>query len=195
MRFTPDSILAIAQTCNVPTSDAVLDGLFENYDRSGSNRVDIPVYYRFLYRVAKTFPSLRMVELGFRNGAASLHFLKGGGRQSIGIDLGGKHKPELFDGLDFRPIDGSSTSPITARMAVEQPIDILFIDTDHSYETTKAEFEIWRPMVQPGGLILFDDIAAPEYGCGQFFYEIPGNKLELDFLHPDNWGFGVYFVP
>ncbi len=198
MRFTKETIQSIADSCNVPTGDEALEGLFLNYDRRGSNREDVPVYYRFLYRLSRKFPGLKMIELGYREGGASLHVLKGGGARSVGVDLGGRHKPELFKGVSFVGFHGASTNPITASMAVDllgSAPDIVFIDTDHGYESTHIEFELWRNKVKPGGMILFDDIDAPEYGCGKFFREIQGEKLELPSLHPDNWGFGVYFVP
>ncbi len=75
--------------------------------------------------------------------------------------------------------------------------DILLVDSDHTYKTTAEEFLLWEPKVKPGGLILFDDIDAPEYaeGCGKFFKELSGEKISLPHLHPENWGFGVYFKP
>ncbi len=37
------------------------------------------------------------------------------------------------------------------------PIRLLFIDADHSYEGVKQDFELWSPLVEPGGLVLFHD--------------------------------------
>lgn len=38
-------------------------------------------------------------------------------------------------------------------------IDFLFIDADHSYEGVKKDFEMYSPLVRPGGIIAFHDIA------------------------------------
>jgi predicted O-methyltransferase YrrM len=38
-----------------------------------------------------------------------------------------------------------------------RPIDVLFIDGDHSYEGCRADLEAWLPFVQPGGWIAFHD--------------------------------------
>lgn len=43
------------------------------------------------------------------------------------------------------------------------PLDLLFIDGDHSYESVKADFANYRPLVRPGGLIVLHDIV-PDYG-------------------------------
>lgn len=38
------------------------------------------------------------------------------------------------------------------------PLDVLFIDGDHSYQGVKADFLLYSPMVRPGGVIAFHDI-------------------------------------
>lgn len=42
--------------------------------------------------------------------------------------------------------------------SVENPIGVLLIDADHSYESVKKDFEFWSPLVADGGLIVFDDV-------------------------------------
>ncbi len=39
------------------------------------------------------------------------------------------------------------------------PLDMLFIDGDHSYEGVKADFALYAGLVRPGGLIVMHDIA------------------------------------
>jgi predicted O-methyltransferase YrrM len=38
-------------------------------------------------------------------------------------------------------------------------IDLLFIDGDHSHEGVKKDWEMYSPLVRPGGLIVFHDVA------------------------------------
>jgi predicted O-methyltransferase YrrM len=40
------------------------------------------------------------------------------------------------------------------------PVDVLFIDGDHSVSGVKADHEMYGPLVRPGGLIAFHDIVA-----------------------------------
>lgn len=40
------------------------------------------------------------------------------------------------------------------------PVDVLFIDGDHSLAGVKADHEMYAPLVRPGGLIGFHDIVA-----------------------------------
>jgi cephalosporin hydroxylase len=39
-----------------------------------------------------------------------------------------------------------------------RPLDVLFIDGDHSYAGVASDFEMFSPLVRPGGLIGFHDI-------------------------------------
>lgn len=60
-----------------------------------------------------------------------------------------------------------------------RPFDFLFIDGDHSYEGVKKDFFLFQPLVRPGGIIAFHDIAKhnlPEDVCGvdKFWAEIKG---------------------
>jgi len=41
----------------------------------------------------------------------------------------------------------------------QEKLDLLFIDGDHSYDGVKQDFENYRPLVAPGGIIAFHDIA------------------------------------
>jgi len=41
-----------------------------------------------------------------------------------------------------------------------KPLDLLFIDGDHTYEGVKADFTNYSPLVRKGGLIVFHDIVA-----------------------------------
>lgn len=44
-----------------------------------------------------------------------------------------------------------------------QPLDLLFIDGDHTYEGVKRDFELYAPLVRRGGLIGLHDIVQDEF--------------------------------
>lgn len=54
-----------------------------------------------------------------------------------------------------RPIASSSLK--AAKAWDGGPIRLLFIDGDHSFEPTLADFNAWAPFVTPGGIIVFHD--------------------------------------
>lgn len=64
----------------------------------------------------------------------------------------------------------------------DEPLDLLFIDGDHTYDGVKADFEMYAPLVKPGGLIVLHDIVAhdPASGC-----EVDRFWAELKQTHPD----------
>jgi len=44
-----------------------------------------------------------------------------------------------------------------------RPVDLLYIDSEHTRESTIDEFEAWRPALQPGAVVVFDDHGNPDY--------------------------------
>ena len=57
-------------------------------------------------------------------------------------------------------------------------LDFLFIDGDHSYEGVRQDFESYRSLVRPGGLIAFHDIAPAHEGVSSEMYD-PGDVPEF----------------
>jgi predicted O-methyltransferase YrrM len=42
-----------------------------------------------------------------------------------------------------------------------EPIDLLFLDGDHSYDAVRTDFTDWAPHVRPGGLLCLHDVVHP----------------------------------
>jgi cephalosporin hydroxylase len=83
----------------------------------------------------------------------------------------------------------------------DEPLDFLFIDGDHSYDGVKRDFEMYSPLVRPGGIIAFHDIVehSREQECevAKFWEEIklryPYREIVED--HRQGWaGIGVLTV-
>lgn len=77
-----------------------------------------------------------------------------------------------------------------------RPIDVLHIDGDHSYDGVRADWEMYSPLVRPGGLILIHDVAnsidAPD--VGSFWrqeLEIQFNGTVVSFPGRRPIGFGI----
>ncbi len=209
--FNKELIESIAKDCHLPTGDPFLDKLHADYNE-GSPREDWPHYYRFLYKFAPYLE--RYMELGFHYGSALHHVARGNPKCNvIGLDCDPEKYNRAKGGMghfgihcvssvnhampdDFQG-NGEFNHSFADYLCGDNYFDALLIDTDHTYATTAEEFRLWSPKVKPGGIILFDDIDAPEYadGCGKFFRELDGEKLSLPQLHPDNWGFGVWMKP
>ncbi len=61
----------------------------------------------------------------------------------------------------------------------DQPIRLLFIDGDHSYEGSKLDFEVWSPHVVPGGLIALHDVGHWD-GVTRFYQELLAETTEYE---------------
>jgi cephalosporin hydroxylase len=203
MTFKKELVLAAAERSRRPTGHALLDEIFQDYNSVPFQqaRNDQPFYYRFLYYLARLLKGerLAMVELGCKYGAASIHFLRGGGEAVLAVDKTNVMGEKLFarefksGALKFRQTN--SLDPGLLPVANWLEPNIAFIDTDHEYSTTAAEYAMWRPVIERNrGLMLFDDICESRYGCARFWEELDGDTLTFPELHPDGWGFGILFT-
>jgi cephalosporin hydroxylase len=72
----------------------------------------------------------------------------------------------------------------------QRPIDFLFIDGDHTYGGVKMDYEMYSPLVRPGGLVVFHDTHYDtDIQVRRFFREIDEPKEEIDLRH----GMGVIY--
>lgn len=84
-------------------------------------------------------------------------------------------------------------------------LDVLYLDGDHSYEGIKADFELFSPLVRPGGIIVFHDIV-PDFktrfgiettsyvgGVPQFWKELKASHEKIEELIEDSAqdGYGI----
>jgi predicted O-methyltransferase YrrM len=83
--------------------------------------------------------------------------------------------------------DNTNDPALYTALEKEGPIDILFIDTEHTLQNARAEYDSLSTLVRSGGVILFDDTRMN--GMSRFWQYIKGAKQELNHLH---WsGFGI----
>ncbi len=72
-----------------------------------------------------------------------------------------------------------------------RPIDFLFIDGDHSYEGVRSDFELYAPLVRPGGLVALHDVGAEDApGVVRFWSEL-ASAHSSDQLIASQYGVGV----
>ena len=83
--------------------------------------------------------------------------------QKMRLLRGDSHRPESLD--QVREILAGRT------------IDFLFIDGDHTYEGVRMDYEMYSPLVTPGGMIGFHDIAYTE-GVTRLWNEVKANSAQ-----------------
>lgn len=87
-----------------------------------------------------------------------------------------------------------------ARHAGPQGYDLIMIDADHSYAGVKTDFELYSPLLAPGGMIVMHDILHnrfdPEIDVAPFWREVRARYPETSEIvgHPDQGNFGIGLV-
>jgi predicted O-methyltransferase YrrM len=92
-----------------------------------------------------------------------------------------------------------STREQLKRILPTEGIDFLFIDGDHTYDGVKADFEMYSPLVRPGGLVALHDICKhpPEMDChvDKLWQEIQQKYKTSEIIeNVDQGGFGIGVV-
>lgn len=152
-------------------------------------------YYLYLSRLVRELHPKRVVELGTDIGrsAAFIMTTLPAEAEFLTVEIGSQPRKdlELFrDDPRLRIVQGSSIEP-----RVYQPVrdvDLLFIDTDHTYGQISEEWRIWRPRLSPNAVVVLDDIHLNE-GMDRFWNGIEFPKVDAgSFFHLSGWGL---FVP
>jgi cephalosporin hydroxylase len=80
-----------------------------------------------------------------------------------------------------------------------RPVDLLFIDGDHTAEGVRTDFELYRGLVRRGGIIVFHDIVdgVPEFvgGVPDFWRSIRTSAAKEFVEHPGQGGYGIGVLP
>ena len=148
----------------------------------------------FLAMALEELKPERTVELGTYKGFTGALLSLVTSKQTVSIDIDDYGIEESRPYTHHRStLLGDATSPDSVTLAIATlggPIDLLFIDDGHYYETIVKEFELWRSHVRHGGWIVFHDINplanigphGVQPDCIQvprFWKELVGNKQEI----------------
>lgn len=152
-------------------------------------------YYKFLRLLTEWWKPNLSVELGLCGGGGSLHMALGYPEGTVvGIDISDdypeqrKYIEEICKNFMYIRTD----SVEAAKVEFGKPVDILFIDTVHTYERTMAEYNAWFPKLNGNAIIVLDDLH--RNGMMQAWNEIKGYHIQMDYLHPgggEDGGLGV----
>ena len=76
-----------------------------------------------------------------------------------------------------------------------RPVDLLFVDGDHTYDGVRLDYSLYGPLVGQDGLVAFHDILphpeVPECQVDRLWNGVKGDFEHLEFLDPDDvspWG-------
>lgn len=126
---------------------------------------DMEAIYPALSKLGKNSVYL---EVGVRNGR-SLAWARQWSRGDVyGIDINN----ELHDHSMLQIVNFIHAESNKAVKSWTLPIDVLFIDGDHSVEGVKDDWDNFSPFVKPGGMVYFHDCDITSPGVVQLFESI-----------------------
>lgn len=121
---------------------------------------DMEVMYGFIENLK---PSDVYLEVGVQYGR-SLDFVRRNSQAEVyGVDIS--------DGL-YQPVEGATFIHAPSNEAVkgwDKPIDVLFIDGDHTYAGCADDFNNFAPFVKSGGWVVFHDCDETSPGVVEVF--------------------------
>jgi predicted O-methyltransferase YrrM len=146
-----------------------------------------------LYGVARDVEDGAVVEIGrFKGGSTFLLAASLDGRAALwSYDIHVSHDAtytgadldaDLLGALRRYGLDGNVHLVVGDSRSVEpppEPIRVLFIDGDHSYEGVRADWDHWGGRLEPGGHALFHD-AVDHGGIGTYVEGVGRLVSELD---------------
>jgi predicted O-methyltransferase YrrM len=156
-----------------------------HYPDPENDKVTFPPspYYRFLKLLAEEIQANLSVELGLCGGGGSLHLAMAGG-QVIGVDVALDYEDNIRwirrNYPNFKFFHGDSVMAAPYIYGNFGEIDVLFIDTTHTYEQTIREYFAYRPYLSDNAVVCLDDLFRP--GMDLAWDEMPETKARLDFL-------------
>lgn len=157
-------------------------------------------------RMVRELAPKRIVDLGlFRGGTMFVWHNAAPACRYLGVDTPGTPDKVLADmrswlrpGEDCAMLLEDTRVPPTAEKAARflgGPIDFLFIDADHYYDSVSRDFAVWSAHVRPGGLIGFHDIkdeGVPHLEVWRLWAEIKASGWECrEFFGPPDHQYGL----
>lgn len=149
---------------------------------------DIKAHLPRLYAAAKG----NVVELGVRNGISTGALLAGLERHGgylISVDIDPNCAGLYADHPQWKFVHADS---VQAALLIEpKSVDLLFIDTSHTYEHTLAELRAWESRMKLGAKIMLHDTddGSTYPGVRRAIVEFCGYD-KFYWFYPESYGFG-----
>lgn len=131
--------------------------LLQECFRRAQHGSDISAHLPRLFELASR-PHVKVIELGVRNGDSTSAFLAAADEQAgevWSVDIAHPRVPGEWHDLPFWYVTVDDDLKVADRLPDQ--VDVLFIDTSHTYEQTKAELELYAGKVKSGGVIVLHD--------------------------------------
>ncbi len=146
-------------------------------------------YYRFLHQVARKYKPALTLEIGTNRGVSAAALATGHpAGQVVTVDI----NPQ--SALDVQAMPLPNVQAVTCdsfnfdwkALKGDAPIDLLYIDGDHTFHRAYTEYYMYRKFMRTGGIIVVDDILYPE--VQRMWNAIPDEKVEVHRAHTTGFG-------
>lgn len=171
------------------------------YQHRAGQRSDIGHYLHILFGTVARYPAAKVIEIGTDRGNSTVALLAaaeitGGHVWSIDCNPACTFRDGYAEDGLWTFIHGDSAG---AAIAAQAPSDahVLFIDSSHTYDQTRAELALYLPKVRPGGTVLLHDTNKPHSNDRvreALDDTLPGFGLTWH-EHPGENGLGVINMP
>jgi predicted O-methyltransferase YrrM len=193
------------------TASAAVDAAFEiHIGATAVKPTQVPGEIAEFLELVRAERPQRVLEIGTDNGG-TLYLLAWASAPdarilSIDIRAYGRLRRQLYRSFGRRrqhlEVDRRDSHLTATRAAVQrffrgQPLDVLLIDGDHSYEGVRRDFELYAPLVRTGGIVAFHDIVdGPDGAVGgvpRFWREARSSLVDpVEIVHSrDQGGYGI----
>ena len=175
----------------------ILQAIAAKVQPEGVNQENYP-YYHFFYQISKLLSPKLIIELGSGEyGFSAKNFACGSpSSRVITIDNSLTVKETIEKQYIVPNVEswtGLSWDLAHQVQSLNIPIDLLYLDTSHIVQETIREYEIYYPLMNNMGVMLFDDIAMIE-GYEHFWPHVREPKFYHSLLHHTQ-GFGIAIKP
>ncbi len=147
---------------------------------------------------------VNVLEVGTYHGGTLYHWLQNawGGTTvvsldsyAVGVDNRPLYKQWVPVGVELVVLEGNSNTITTAsEVAAYSPFDWVMIDAGHFLEEVTRDWQLYRPMVRHGGMLVLHDIlthpAWPSIEVGQLWEKIKAEYMTFEIVADRNaeWG-------
>lgn len=177
--------------------------LAEAYERACSTPSDIAAHLPTFVALVAGLHAQHVIELGVRSGVSTvawLHALSSTGGRLTSVDI--DEAPPIGEYPNWTFLQGDDLDP--AVVGQLDLADIVFIDTSHLYDHTRAELHTYLPLVCRGGKIVCHDTMLRRPAGSPRRPLFPVRAAIEEFVaetglrwteHPYSWGLGIIEVP
>lgn len=131
------------------------------YEARAGQWSDIQGHLPTLHAEVVARPGAQVLELGVRWGTSTACLLAAAeeaGGHVWSVDVSHPAVPDWWAGTGLWTLTvGDDLDPAVAA-AQPAAVDVLFIDTSHTFDQTAAELRLYVPRVRPGGVVLLHDV-------------------------------------